>query len=158
PKAAPKPEAKAADAPVAAAPAPEKAPAPVKPAEKPLNACASKLEPVADSYQQAHDAFVAWLRTASGKMDAADAKVADLKKLIAENEAKITQLKLEASAKNEAQMRDLDRATKDLWSQLKAEDSHRKDLCRALSSVAGQKVRDLNRSVLDQFEKASQTP
>ena len=90
--------------------------------------------------------------------DPTDAKIADLKKSIAENEAKITQLKLDSAQKNETQARDLDKATRDLWSQLKAEDAHRKDLCRALSSVAGQKVRDLNRGVLDQFDKASQTP
>ena len=161
PKAAPKPEAKledkSAQAPVV--PAPEKAPmAEAKPVEKPLNTCAAKLEPVVDSYQQAHDSLLAWLRTASEKMDAADAKIAGLKKNIAENEAKITQLKLDSAQKNETQARDLDKSTRDLWSQLKTEDAHRKDLCRALSSVAGQKVRDLNRSVLEQFEKSSQTP
>jgi hypothetical protein len=162
-KPAVRPEAKAEEKPaqatVAAAPAPEKARVPEsKPVEKPLNTCAAKLEPVVDSYQQAHDGLSAWLRTASEKMDSADDKIAGLKKNIAENEARITQLKLESAQKNEAQERELDRATRDLWSQLKTEEAHRKDLCRALSSVAGQKVCELNRAVLEQFDKAAQTP
>jgi hypothetical protein len=151
-----------------APPAPEMKPEPkpvakpepkpeAKAAEKPLDACAAKLEPVADSYRQAHDSLLAWLRTASAKMDAVDDKIADLKKLIAEKEARITQLKLEAAPKNDAQARTLDQETRGLWTQLKAEEARRKELCRALSTAAGREVRELNRSVLEQFEKAVQT-
>ena len=148
-KAESKPEEKPAETAVAPAPVPE-----AKAAVKPLNSCAAKLESVADSYQQAHDGLLSWLRDASGKMDAEDAKIADVKKLIAEKEARITQLKLEGTPKTDASAPDLAQEARDLWTQLKTEEARRKDLCAALSTSAGQKVRDFNRAVLDQFEKA----
>ena len=84
----PAPEAKPATAaPVPAAPAAE-----AKPEVKPLNPAAAKFEPVAASYQQAHDSLLAWLRSASRKMDAIDGKIADLKKRLEEKEAPITEL------------------------------------------------------------------
>ena len=142
----------------APAPAPEKKTAPeAKPKEKSLNSSAAQFEPVADSYQSAHDGLLAWLRAASETMDVVDGKVAALKKLIAEKEARITQFKLEASAKNEAEARDLDRETRTLWAQLKAEEARRLALGRALSAAVGKKVRDLNRSVLEKFELSAQT-
>jgi hypothetical protein len=137
-------------APPTAAPAPE-----AKPAAKALNSCAAKLEPVADAYLQAHDSLLAWLRAASGKMDAVDVRIADLKKSIAEKEARMTQLKLDSAQKNEAPLRDLAQETQGLWTQLKAQEARQKELCQALSAAAGQKVRDLNRSVLEQLEKSS---
>lgn len=126
-----------------------------KPVEKPLNSSAAKLVPVADSYQQAHDSLLAWLRSSSGKMDAVDGKIADLKKLIAEKEAQITQLKLEASKANDSKARTFDQETRTLWAQLKTEEARRKDLREALSSATAQKVRELNRAALDQLDKAT---
>ncbi len=126
-----------------------------KSVESPLNACAGKLKPVADSYIQAHDSLLIWLRVASGKMDASESKVGGLKKQIAEKEAQITQLKLESAKKNDAKARSLDQESRVLWTQLKSEESKRRDLCRALAAAAGQKVRDLNRVVLDQLEAAA---
>jgi hypothetical protein len=160
--AAPASETKAEDKPAAkpekkAAPETKAAPE-AKAEEKPLNPCAAKLEPVVDAYQLAHDNMLAWLRSASGKMEAGDAKIAGLKKLIAENEARITQLKLDAAQKSDAQAREIDQQTRGLWTQLRAEEGRQKDLCRALSSAAGRKVRELNASVLEQFEKSTQTP
>jgi len=122
---------------------------------KPLNSSADKFSPVVDAYQQAHDGLAAWLKTASGKMDAVDAKIADLKKSIGEKESKITQLKLEDSRKNKAQVKDLDKEVQGLWAQLKGEDARRKELGKGLSAAAGRKVRELNQSALDQFEKAA---
>ena len=133
-----------------ATPAPE-----AKPKEKPLNSCTAKFEPVTDSYQQAHDSLLAWLRTASGKMDVVDDKIADLKKRIAEKEARITQLKLDTTQEKGTQARDLDQETRGLWAQLKTEETRQKDLRQALSAAAGQKVRELNRSVLETLEKAT---
>jgi outer membrane biosynthesis protein TonB len=144
-------------APVAAAPAPEPKPA-EKPTEKPLNSCAAKLEPVADAYERAHDSLLVWLRAASAKMDAADGKIADLKKLIAEKEGRITQLKLDSAQNNSAEAKALDGETRDLWAKLKSQEDSRKELCRALSSAAGREVRELNRTVLEQFDKTAQTP
>jgi|CXWL01.1.fsa_nt_gi outer membrane biosynthesis protein TonB len=126
-----------------------------KPVEPTLNVCAAKLKPVADAYTKAHDDILVWLREASGKLDAAEGRVGALKKQIADKEAQITQLKLESSKKNDAQMRVLDQESRALWSQLKTEESKRKDLCRALAIATGQKVRDLNRGVLDQLEKSA---
>jgi hypothetical protein len=151
PATAPAPEKKPVPATTApAAPAPE-----TKPERKPLSSCAARFEPVADSYQQAHDTLLAWLRAASEKMDAVDGEIAGLKKRIAEKEARITQLKLDAAPNNETQARNLDQETRGLWAQLKTEEARRKNLCQALSSAAGQKVRELNRSVLEALEKSA---
>ncbi|MCX5796424.1 MAG: hypothetical protein NTY77_13105 [Elusimicrobia bacterium] len=148
------PEVKPVEKPAQAKPKEEPAKAPEeKPVEKPLQASAAKLQPVADSYQKAHDDFMAWLRSASEKLAAVEQKIADLKSKITENEAKITKLKVDSAPAPQA--RGLEAQTKGLWDQLKAEQDRRDRMSRALGRAAEQKVRELNESASGAVETAS---
>jgi hypothetical protein len=128
---------------------------PAVPAEKPLHASAARFQPVVDSYQQAHDSLLAWLRKASAKMEVVDGKIADLKEKIAAKGAKETGQKLDAVRKGEPPPNTMDAETHGLWNDLKAQEARRKELSQALSAAAGQKVQDFNRAVTDALSKAS---
>ncbi len=143
-----KAEEKAAAAPAEAAPAKE-------PAPKPLGACAAKLSPVTDAYQKAHDDFQAWLRSSSEKMAAVDERVAKLKAKIAQDEAELTNLRLNSPQVSAARISQLDAETRNLWSQLRTEQSRQGRICRALAAAAADQVRRLNRSVTDALQKSA---
>ena len=126
-----------------------------KPAEKPLQTSAAKLQPVADSYEKAHDDFLAWLKSVSDKLMAVDQKIDGLKTKITENEGRITKLKVDSAKSNAAQIRDLEDQTKSLWDQLKAEQTRQEQMSRALARAAEKKVEELGKSISDAVQKAS---
>jgi hypothetical protein len=149
----------AVEAPKAPAAAPEAKPAaPAVLAEKPLHASAARFQPVVDSYQQAHDSLLAWLKKASSKMEAVDAKIADLNGKLSAKGAKSTEQRLDAVRKSEP-VPPVDQEVQALMSDLKTQEARRKDLSQALSAAAGQKVQDFNRAVTEALNKASaETP
>jgi hypothetical protein len=125
-----------------------------KSAEKPLDVCAAKFQPVAQSYQQAHDDLLAWLRQASGKLEPINAKIAELKGELATKGAKDTEQRLAAMRRREP-LPPADQETQALWAELRAQEARKKELCEALSAAVGQKVRESNKAVLEALDQAS---
>ena len=134
--------------------APEtKAVEPAAPADKPLDASAAKFQPVVDSYQQAHDSLLAWLRKASAKMEAVDAKIADLRAKAEPRSAKETEQRLNAMRKREpAPPPDPELQT--LLTDLQAQEARKKELTQALAAAVGEKVQESNKAVLEALDKA----
>ncbi|MBI5239076.1 MAG: hypothetical protein HY926_01250 [Elusimicrobia bacterium] len=127
---------------------------PSAPAEKPLQACAGKFQPVVDAYQQAHDGLLAWLKKASSRMEAVDAKIAELKAKVEPKSAKETEQRLTAMRKREPAPPQ-DPELQALLTDLKAQEARRKELCDVLAAAAAQKVQEFNQSVTDALAKAS---
>ena len=144
----------AGDAAPAADPPAVEEPKAAAPADKPLDASAAKFQPVVDSYQQAHDSLLAWLRKASATMDAVDAKIADLRAKAEPRSAKETEQRLTAMRKREPAPPP-DPELQALLAELQAQEARKKELAQALAAAVGQKVQESNKAVLEALDKAS---
>ncbi len=122
----------------AAAPKAEAAPAAEAEPAKELSSCAKSLAPLADSYKSAYDDMQKWIGQIDTETAAANDKVQKLQAQIHENETATTQAKLD---KDNAKVKDLQKANKTLWNDFNAATKAQSDACAKFVKEAPQRVK-----------------
>jgi hypothetical protein len=145
--------------------APAAAPAAEQPKEKPcpsceadskaaLVGCVQNLQAVTDAYKAAYEGFKKWTEESSAHVSDLQAKSDEMRKKIQENEASITQLKLDGSKAAKAKLKELEKENKGLWKVNEGIEKQKKALCGEISKATALKVKEFGRTIGESLSSA----
>ena len=137
-----------------------KAEALAKPAApaKELNPIAKAFVPLAEKYKKAHDEMRSWILHIDAETAAVSANISRIQGMIEKNEASITKLKLEGSRESAAQIPELAKDNKQLWSELAAARKERTALAHGYTREAITRAKGYQVDVIETLDAIKSQP